>query len=227
VSHTPFGEKVLARFALRSAVIVPGTVGVAARLAAPVDISDNMLFKLEEYFELLRRWNKRINLTSLPLDGLEDRTIDRLIVEPLIAATFVEDRPASWFDLGSGGGSPAIPLKIVCTAPMLAMVESRERKAAFLREAARAVKLEGVTVVTRRIEALPALLGPSCADLITMRAVRLDDELMLAVLGMLRPHGRLILFAAASDEPPAIGLLHKVATVPLGEQAGSLTVWDA
>jgi 16S rRNA (guanine527-N7)-methyltransferase len=227
VSHTPFGEKVLARFALRSAAIVPDTVGVNARLAGPVDLSETMLFKLEEYFELLRRWNKRINLTSLPLEGLEDRTIDRLIVEPLIAAAFVADRPVTWFDLGSGGGSPAIPLKIVRSAPTLAMVESRERKAAFLREAARAVKLEGVTVVTRRIESLPALLGPSCADLITVRAVRLDNELMLTVLEMLRPHGRLILFAAAADEPPAVGLLQKVATVPLGEQAGSLTVWDA
>ena len=52
-------------------------------------------------------------------------------------------------DLGSGGGSPAIPLALALRAPRLLMVESRSRKAAFLREAARMLELSADVVAIR------------------------------------------------------------------------------
>ena len=48
---------------------------------------------------------------------------------------------ALWFDIGSGGGSPAIPLKLARPTLPLPMVESKTRKAVFLREAVRALGL--------------------------------------------------------------------------------------
>jgi len=92
---------------------------------------------LEEYFRLLDRWNAKINLTALPLRPPTDETFDRLFVEPLAAARFLPNEPDVWLDLGSGGGSPAIPLKAVRPKLKLTMVESKVRKAAFLREAVR------------------------------------------------------------------------------------------
>ena len=97
------------------------------RAKAPIAL--NMLEPLEAYFRLLTQWNAKINLTALPLEQPTDETFDRLLVEPLGAAKQLRaDASLIWFDLGSGGGSPAIPLKIARPALRLTMIESKERK---------------------------------------------------------------------------------------------------
>jgi len=100
-----------------------------------------VLAPLETYYRLLAQWNVKINLTALPLQPPTDSTFDRLFIEPLLAAELVPDLPGIWFDLGSGGGSPALPLKLIRPSLSLTLVESKTRKAAFLREALRALKL--------------------------------------------------------------------------------------
>ncbi len=145
----------------------------ARRAKAPLTIA--MLDPLEAYFRLLTLWNAKINLTALALDPPTDETFDRLLVEPLAAAPHVtrgqtgSDRcqtprqggggqtgvrhltdPSVWFDLGSGGGSPAIPLLIARPTMRLTMIESKTRKAAFLREAVRAVGLAEAANSPRR-----------------------------------------------------------------------------
>ena len=93
------------------------------------------LFELHErYIALLAKWNRTINLTSLPLEPPTDEAIDRLLVEP-IAASSKAGRVETIIDIGSGGGSPAIPFWIQVPGAKLTMVESRSRKCAFLREA--------------------------------------------------------------------------------------------
>lgn len=147
--------------------------------------------RLAAYYELLARWNQRINLTALQLNPLRDSTLDRLLVEPLVAAGLVADSPVIWFDLGSGGGSPAVPMKIVRPAPSLTMVEARSKKGAFLREVARELGLASTTVLTCRIEDLDA---PATADLVTVRAVKADPGLFSSTARLLRPGGRLLVF---------------------------------
>ena len=83
--------------------------GAAEAAGLPLDLT--ALGQFEEYFRILRHWNQTINLTALPLAGFPDRTLNRLFIEPLQAAQLVGDAPLVWFDLGSGGGSPAIPLQ--------------------------------------------------------------------------------------------------------------------
>src|SRR3954447_13218027 len=147
------------------------------RAKAPITLS--MLEPLEGYYRLLAQWNAKINLTALPLDPPTDETFDRLLVKPLAAAKHIPTHTASvWFDLGSGGGSPAIPIKIARPALRLTMIESKERKGAFLREAVRVLGLADVRVETSRFEdvaGLPDFSGT--ADFITVRAVRLDEDL--------------------------------------------------
>src|SRR5207302_1163702 len=109
---------------------------------ADLSIDGREIAALEAYFRLLARWNATINLTALPLAEPTNETFDRLFVEPLTAAPFVLDAGQVWFDLGSGGGSPALPLKIARPSLRLTMVESKSRKAAFLREATRQLGLE-------------------------------------------------------------------------------------
>jgi 16S rRNA (guanine527-N7)-methyltransferase len=185
------------------------------RAKAPITLA--MLEPLEFYFQLLAHWNARINLTALPLDAPTDETFDRLLVEPLAAAKQIpNDVPSVWFDLGSGGGSPAIPLKIARPALKLTMVESKERKGAFLREAIRALGLADTSVETGRFETVAAKSTVAGGvDIVTVRAVRTDDQLFESAARMLKNGGQLLMFRPAhSPGPDPIGFT-RASTVPL------------
>jgi 16S rRNA (guanine527-N7)-methyltransferase len=169
---------------------------------AGIEISPTLAKQLETYYRLLAHWNDRINLTAYPLDPLTDDATDRLLVEPLAARPLLS-RASVWFDLGSGGGSPAIPLKLASPAVRLTMVESKARKAAFLKEAVRLLDISQAFVEIQRIEALRGSHQFSrSADVVTVRAVRLGPELFVAAGGLLRARGRLVLFGARSLQVP-------------------------
>lgn len=148
---------------------------------------------LGDYWTLLARWNATINLTALPLDGYPAPTVDRLIVEPLLAIRFMPSTPILWFDLGSGGGSPAIPIKIATPEAGLVLVESRSRKAAFLREVVRSLGLSAAEVLNERFQST-AERQPGLADCLTVRAVRPDRKLLTVARRLLKPSGRFVLF---------------------------------
>ena len=158
---------------------------------------------MERYYRVLTRWNASINLTSLELDPPTAAALDRLFVEPLLAAEFVPRTPLVWLDLGSGGGSPAIPLKVVRPAASLTMVDSVAKKGVFLREACRTAGLSDVVVKTARIEDLPGLLAGVRADLLTVRAVRMDSKVMKTANHLLKQGGWLLHFGADVDTLPA------------------------
>jgi 16S rRNA (guanine527-N7)-methyltransferase len=165
--------------------------------AAGIGVSDELADGLAGYLTLLARWNRRINLTAFNLDVPTDAAIDRLIVEAIAAARWVPAGPLRAVDIGSGGGSPAIPLKLARPALRLVLVEARTRKAAFLREAVRSLGLVDVRVEASRFEALCAadveLYG--AVDLVTVRAVRADPVLWAAVVRVLKPSGLILWFA--------------------------------
>jgi 16S rRNA (guanine527-N7)-methyltransferase len=182
-----------------------------------------MLEPLEAYFRLLAQWNATINLTALPLDAPTDETFDRLLVEPLAASKQIPAHASSmWFDLGSGGGSPAIPLKIARPALRLTMIESRERKSAFLREAVRTLLLTDTVVANERFEDLAAKVDyAGQGDIVTARAVKADSRLFETAERLLKADGRLLLFRpahTASVDPRGFQL---VLTVPLVESPQS------
>src|SRR5262249_18398109 len=136
-------------------------------------------------------------LTSLSLDPLTDDAIDRLLVEPIAA---IRDLPAlggSWIDLGSGGGSPAIPLRVAGLDASLMMVESKIRKAAFLREAVRVLSLTEVEVANERVEDLVSR-RPGSAELLTVRAVRLDGAFVELAAQLLKSGGIFATFSPSA-----------------------------
>ena len=94
---------------------------------------------LGAYFRLLEFWNEKVNLTAFSLKDAPDEAIDRLLIEPLVAARHLYGSHGQGhgpqlgphprlLDIGSGGGSPAIPLKIAIPSLHLLMVESKTRK---------------------------------------------------------------------------------------------------
>ena len=178
--------------------------------------------RLQTYYQLLKHWNRRINLTALPLEPIGDDTLDRLFMEPLAAARFVQTSPLTWYDLGSGGGSPAVPLRVLRPNTRLTMVESRAKKAAFLREVARELELADVTVVSMRFEEwLPT---PQSAELVTARALRLDDELLSLVRRFMSEDGRLLLFGAKDAMSSFTDIFPKTTRVALGPGLSTLTI---
>ena len=98
-------------------------------------------------------------------------------------------------DIGSGGGSPAIPLALALSSPHLMLVEAKARKSVFLREALRALEMSEAEVVTSRFEEL--LARPplhEAHELLTLRAVRVEGAILMNLQAFVRPGGELFLF---------------------------------
>jgi len=186
---------------------------------------------LGAYYRLLEFWNQKINLTAFSLVDAPDEAIDRLLIEPLVAARLFQGphghgHPHAQLgphprvlDIGSGGGSPAIPLKLATPSIHLLMVESKTRKSAFLREAIRHLDLHDAAVETARAEDL--LTRPELhesQDVITVRAVRIEQKLLAKLQAFLRLGGRIMLFRSnvATEAPPLVAPpLAYEATLPL------------
>ena len=186
-----------------------------------VFLPDELAGQFTCYYELLSRWNRKINLTAL--DSPDD-AIDRLLLEPALAARYLPPSTSSLMDIGSGGGSPAIPLKLCAQAAALTMVEAKARKSAFLREAVRALRLDQATVETSRYEEL--LARPElheAFDVLSLRAVRVEVRTLLTLQAFVRPGGLLFLFRGASgpDSPDVVPPLRWTGTFPLVESLQS------
>lgn len=152
------------------------------------------------YLDVLARWNRKINLTSHDLDAPNARAVDRLVIEPLIAAGLIRDTDRRAIDIGSGGGSPSVPIAVHCPYLHVTMVESRGRKAAFLREVVRTLELNA-QVETSRFESFAAASGGlGFFDVVTFRAVRPDKALLDGVDRVLAASG-MVLALGSSNVP--------------------------
>lgn len=188
--------------------------------SANVPLDPQLVEKLETYYQLLTKWNAKINLTAFRLvpEG-EETAIDRLLIEPVVAARYIPENARTLLDAGSGGGSPAIPMKLASTNLHLRMVEVKTRKAVFLREAVRELGLRDAEVETTRFEELlPRAELHEALDLVSIRAVRVETRTLLTLQAFLRPGGKLMLFRGSSkndleDSPPPP--LSWMATYPL------------
>jgi 16S rRNA (guanine527-N7)-methyltransferase len=192
---------------------------------AGIFMPDGLAGRLAAYYELLSRWNRKINLTAL---DNPDEAIDRLLLEPVAATKQFPAANANVMDVGSGGGSPAIPMKLAMPASTLTMVEVKARKSAFLREAVRNLALDNTAVETNRYEEL--LARPElheAFDVLSLRAVRVEVRTLLTLQAFVKPAGLVFMFRGPSgpDVPDLVPPLRWIATVPLVEALQSrLTV---
>jgi 16S rRNA (guanine527-N7)-methyltransferase len=189
-------------------VVEPFAVLVRARAEdAGLKVTDDLVEAQAAYLTLLARWNRTINLTAFDLDAPTDAAIDRLIIEPLRAARLVSPTDRLLIDIGSGGGSPAIPLRLARPQLETVLVEARERKAAFLREAARALALDNVVVETDTFERFS--VRPEWAqraDLVTMRAVRPEPGIWRGAHAVSRSTARFFWFSGMGETTNYLGL---------------------
>jgi 16S rRNA (guanine527-N7)-methyltransferase len=125
-------------------------------------VSRETLDRLTLYVDLLERWNARINLVGRDTMGDVWR---RHILDSAQLFRLVPPRARVLVDLGSGAGLPGLILAIL-GVPEVHLVETDQRKAAFLREALR-ITGTAAQLHVRRIEALT----PFPADIVTARAL--------------------------------------------------------
>jgi len=168
--------------------------GLAAVLGVSVEqIPEDTLARLTTLVERLATWTQRINLVgpSTVPEAWSRHVLDSAALMPLIPPG--AQRLA---DLGSGAGFPGLVLAIL-GAPDVQLVESDQRKAAFLREAARVTETR-VTIHAHRIE----VLDPLAADVVCARALAPLPDLLPLVARHLTPDGVALLpkGRTASDE---------------------------
>ncbi|MFP4517137.1 MAG: 16S rRNA (guanine(527)-N(7))-methyltransferase RsmG, partial [Desulfovibrionales bacterium] len=154
---------------------------------------------LAVYLDLLVTWNRKMNLVG-PGDW---RTIlTTLVADSFHLAAFVKELPLPHdplcLDPGAGAGLPGIPLRILWTQGRYHMVESRQKRALFLRHALMHCRLERTWVVQGRVESLSEELAR--ADLIISRAFMPWKELLHVCTGLTEEGGTVVVLA---NQPPS------------------------
>ncbi len=155
-------------------------LNVTTKPLRPSDVSRETLARLDLFCSLLLKWNPRINLISrTDEEHLRHRHVqDSLALVPLIPSGV-----SHAIDIGTGGGFPGLILAIA-TGLHFHLVESDQRKCAFLREAAR-LTVTTVTLHACRIEEAKVPAAP----LITARALAPLPRLLTWAVPHLANHG--------------------------------------
>jgi 16S rRNA (guanine527-N7)-methyltransferase len=127
---------------------------------------DDQVLQIQQYIEILLSWNEKINLTAIR-DPLE--ILYRHFCESMYAAEALALETGRLADVGSGGGFPGIPLKIIRPGLRVYLVESNLKKATFLAEVIRELRLTDAQVLVRRYEELGEEVAP--LDFVCSRAL--------------------------------------------------------
>lgn len=129
-------------------------------------LSPEQLERLEAHYELLLRWNQRLNLTRIT--DLED-CVHFHYCESMYLGLHLPPGPYTVADFGSGAGFPGIPVAILRPDLSVALVESDARKCVFLREASR--DLKNISVLQSRFQVLTQRFEWICARAVTPKEV--------------------------------------------------------
>jgi len=169
---------------------------------------------LLKYLGLLSKWNRTYNLTAIrdPLAMVAHHLLDSLAVLPHLPLS----ERARLADAGSGAGLPGIPIAIARPGWHVALAESSQKKAAFLRQATIELALANVEVHEGRVEAWqPTPLF----DLVISRAFAALGDFIAACRHLVQPAGMLAAMkGAAPDDAPRACQLVRLDVPLLGAQ---------
>ncbi|HCT5124248.1 TPA: 16S rRNA (guanine(527)-N(7))-methyltransferase RsmG [Salmonella enterica] len=118
---------------------------------AGISLTDHQKTLLVAYVDMLHKWNKAYNLTSVrdPNEMLVRHILDSIVVAPYLQGQ-------RFIDVGTGPGLPGIPLTIVLPDAHFTLLDSLGKRVRFLRQVQHELKLENITPVQSRVEAYPS-----------------------------------------------------------------------
>ncbi|MBS1840594.1 MAG: 16S rRNA (guanine(527)-N(7))-methyltransferase RsmG [Acidobacteria bacterium] len=146
---------------------LPSTEAIQRALAEfQVSATSEQVLQIQQYIDILLRWNEKMNLTAIR-DPLE--ILYRHFCESMFGTVVLSVEKCRLADVGSGGGFPGIPMKIIRPEIDLFLIESNMKKATFLTEVVRELSLTGVRVLVSRYEELSEEVAP--LDIVCSRAV--------------------------------------------------------
>jgi 16S rRNA (guanine527-N7)-methyltransferase len=155
-----------------------------------LSLSSDQISQLIAYLELLLRWNKKINLTSIR-DA--PSCVRRHFGESLYLGRWVRLQ-GRLLDIGSGAGFPGLCLKIIFPDLSVTLLEPVAKKRAFLKEVARVCGMSFVEVRRERLEDFAGAPSPPVYDAATARALGHLEELILLASRCLKAGGELFLW---------------------------------
>jgi 16S rRNA (guanine527-N7)-methyltransferase len=160
----------------------------------PAPVTTHLCDQIRVYIEILLRWNRRISLTTVtnPLQILRFH-----FGESLFAIDQVPIRYGRLADVGSGAGFPAVPIRMAAEGLHVTLIESNRKKAAFLSEITRELKLANVDVNSCRMEDVTN--RESAFDYVTARAVLIDESVLAWTSSVLNHDGKAILWLGQED----------------------------
>jgi 16S rRNA (guanine527-N7)-methyltransferase len=129
-------------------------------------VSDAQVLQIQQYIDVLLTWNEKVNLTAIR-DPLE--ILNRHFCECMYAAAAVPVKDGRLADVGSGGGFPGLPFKIIRPELQVILIESNVKKATFLAEVIRGLGLADTRVIVSRYEELGEEIAP--LDFVCSRAL--------------------------------------------------------
>jgi len=165
---------------------------------AGLPVEEAEAVQLAEYLGLMERWNTVYNLT-----GITDQNemIQRHLVESLAFKPYLHGTRIA--DVGSGAGLPGIPLAITTPELEITLIESRGKRARFLRHVQGALKLANVSVEHSRAENLTTVPP---FDTVLARAVATPPELLALTGHLLAREGILLVLTKANYRSEAAEL---------------------
>ncbi len=181
----------------------------AAELAkhSPEPLSARTVDALHAHYQELSLWNRRLSLIGPGTAGTPEDIVARHYGESLAALPLLPPEARTGLDLGSGAGFPGIVLAAARPGLDMTLVETREKKWAFLLAAIRRASLPSTALNVRVGSPLPAGL-PARLDLVTTRALKLDPWTLAALAERLSDRGCLLLWVGGEDPeiPPALAV---------------------
>src|ERR1700738_2615289 len=159
-----------------------------------IDVNTNQIGQIQEYIRLLLVWNEKVNLTAIR-DPLE--ILYRHFCESMFATKGVELGQCRLADIGTGGGFPGLALKILLPEAQVILVESNIKKATFLAEVVRALRITGVNVLVSRYEELGEEIAP--VDFLLARALGEFEVFLKWAASEKVDAKRMILWVGAAD----------------------------
>lgn len=167
--------------------------------AIGLSLSDLQIRQFAIYWEQLLRWNAKANLIS---KNDERRILQRHLLESVAMLQLnLIPECAELIDVGTGGGFPGLPLKLVCPDLSVTLLDSKHWKTLFLKNLVTLLQIDNVSVICERAEV--AVENKNFAgqfDFVVTRAVAKLSELFELVRGFLKPGGKLLAFKGSNLE---------------------------